>query len=81
MGGFLVYDITDVDAPVYVSYTNARDVTVDMDTNSGALAAGDLGPESIVFIAADSSPLAGVPLLAVGNEVSGSTTLYRLDLK
>ncbi|WP_348766871.1 choice-of-anchor I family protein [uncultured Salinisphaera sp.] len=81
MGGFLVYDITDVDAPVYVSYTNARDVTVDMDTNSGALAAGDLGPESIVFIAADSSPLAGVPLLAVGNEVSGSTTLYRLDLE
>ncbi|MES1946326.1 5'-nucleotidase [Salinisphaera sp. C84B14] len=81
MGGFVVYDITDVDAPVYVSYTNARDVTVDMDTNSGALAAGDLGPESIVFIAADSSPLAGVPLLAVGNEVSGSTTLYRLDLE
>ncbi|MES1940634.1 5'-nucleotidase [Salinisphaera sp. T5B8] len=81
MGGFFVYDITDVDAPEYVSYTNARDVSVDMDTENGALMAGDLGPESIVFIDAEQSPVPGVPLLAVGNEVSGSTTLYRLDLK
>ena len=81
MGGFFVYDITDVDAPEYASYTNARDVSVDMDTENGALMAGDLGPESIVFIDAEQSPVPGVPLLAVGNEVSGSTTLYRLDLK
>ncbi|MBS62810.1 MAG: alkaline phosphatase [Salinisphaera sp.] len=81
MGGFLVYDITDVNAPVYVSYTNSRDVSADMETENGALVAGDLGPESIVFIPADKSPVTGVALLAVGNEVSGSTTLYRLVLE
>ena len=43
--------------------------------------AGDLGPESIVFIAAADSPLAGVPLLVVGNEISGSTTVYRLGME
>ena len=42
-------------------------------------AAGDLGPDSIVVIAAADSPI-GAPLLAVGNEVSGTTTLYRVDI-
>ena len=39
--------------------------------------AGDLGPEGLCFIAADESPV-GEPLLVVGNEVSGSTTIYRV---
>ena len=74
MGGFLVYDISDVTAPAFVTYVNNRDL--DADPESGT--AGDLGPESIVFIAAADSPEPGTPMLAVGNEISGSTTLYRL---
>ena len=76
MSGFMAYDITAVDAPEFVTYINNRDL--DVDPESGR--AGDLGPESIVFISADDSPIDDQPLLAVGNEVSGSTTLYRLHL-
>jgi len=41
--------------------------------------AGDLGPEGLVFIPADRSP-DGTPLLVVGNEVSGTTAVYQLNL-
>lgn len=39
--------------------------------------AGDLGPEGVHFIAADQSPN-GKPLLVVGNEVSGTTTVWQV---
>jgi hypothetical protein len=38
-------------------------------------AAGDLGPEGLKFVPAGQSPN-GKPLLIVGNEVSGTTTVY-----
>lgn len=38
-------------------------------------AAGDLGPEGLEFVPAHESPR-GKPLLIVGNEVSGTTTVY-----
>lgn len=78
VGGVAVYDVTDPRAARYVSYVNNRDFSVsveDADDTAAALAqAGDLGPESIAFVAAADSPT-GEPLLAVGNEVSGTTTL------
>jgi hypothetical protein len=40
---------------------------------------GDLGPEGLVFIPAAESP-DGMPILAVGNEVSGTTSLFRIEL-
>jgi len=39
----------------------------------------DLGPESLEYIPAHQSPN-GKPLLAVANEVSGTTTLYTIEL-
>ncbi|MCW8833369.1 MAG: hypothetical protein OQK03_08635, partial [Colwellia sp.] len=39
--------------------------------------AGDLGPESIKFVASEKSPN-GMPLLIIGNEVSGSVTVYQV---
>ena len=41
---------------------------------------GDLGPEGLHFIPAAKSPN-GKPLLMVGNEVSGTTAVYQLQLQ
>lgn len=76
VGGIMVYDITDPASPAFVQYINNRDFSAS-ETDLLADMAGDLGPEGLYFISADDSPT-GVPLLAVGNEVSGSTTLYSI---
>ncbi|MCU0981124.1 MAG: choice-of-anchor I family protein, partial [Pirellulaceae bacterium] len=62
-GGVFVYDVTNPQAPQFIQY-------VRMD--------GDVGPESLSFIAADSSPN-GRPLLVVANEVSHTATIYEID--
>jgi hypothetical protein len=72
VGGVMIFDVTRPDAARYVDYVNNRDFSVeDVETPE----AGDLGPEGLVFIKADDSPT-GQPLLVVGNEVSGTTTIY-----
>lgn len=71
IGGILVYDVTDPYEPRFVQYVNNRDFTA--PTNSAA--AKDLGPEGIHFISEDESPT-GVPLIAVANEISGTTSIY-----
>ena len=78
IGGIAAFDITDPAAATFVTYLNNRDFAVSAETD-GLAGAGDLGPESISFIAAADSPT-GDPLLAVGNEVSGTTTLFRIEL-
>lgn len=79
VGGVMVYDITDPAAATFVTYVNNRDFTVDADLGDDVSnpAAGDLGPEGLAFIPAGASPT-GEPLLAVGNEVSGTTTLFAI---
>ncbi len=74
IGGIMVYDITDPTRPAFVRYVNDRDPQGD----PAAGTAGDLAPEGIAFIPASASP-AGRPLLAVTNEVSGTTTLYGIE--
>lgn len=69
--GIMVYDITDPSAAEFVDYVTNRDFGAEPGAGSG----GDLGPESIAFVAAGDSPT-GRPMLAVGNEVSGTTTLW-----
>ncbi|WP_157930700.1 choice-of-anchor I family protein [Glycomyces xiaoerkulensis] len=70
-GGIMIYDITDPASASFVDYGTERDFAVE----PGEGDAGDLAPESIVFIDGDRSPT-GRPMLAVGNEVSGTTTLF-----
>lgn len=82
MGGVLVFDITDPKAPHRVDYLNTRENwgTVFSATAAPALdSVGDLGPEGLAFIAAKDSPN-GKPLLLVGNEVSGSTAVFQINL-
>ncbi len=78
IGGVMVYDITDPRAPRFAGYTNSRNF--DAEPKKDPAKAGDLGPEGLTFVAAKDSPT-GQPLLIVGNEVSGTTALYRINLK
>jgi hypothetical protein len=74
-GGIVVYDVTDPKAPAFVQYLNRRDFA----GSPAAGTAGDLGPEGIDFVPERDSPT-GRPMLAVGNEVSGTTTLYDIRI-
>lgn len=75
MGGIMVYDVTDPKAPVFVEYELNRDFSFDADTSL----AGDLGPEDIIFISGDESPVQGLPLVVVANEVSGTVSIYSIN--
>lgn len=75
VGGVMIYDISNPYAPTFVQYFNNRDFSAETTTPE----AGDLGAEGLVVIEASNSPIRGVPLLAVANEVSGTTTIYRID--
>jgi len=76
VGGIMMYDITDPTAPEFVTYTNNRDFSV---ADAALPEAGDLGPEGIQYIPWYKSPN-WRPLLIVANEVSGTTTVYQIDL-
>ena len=75
-GGIMVYNITNPYNVSFEHYTINRDLTVDI--KSAHTIAGDLGPEGMSFVKASDSPTQKA-LLIVGNEVSGSTTVYQLD--
>ena len=92
VGGIFVYDITNPFAATFVAYTNNRDfsTTFEMDDDladpcdvaegmdcTQVPNTGDLGPEGIKFISATESPN-GNPLIVIGNEVSGSVTVYQI---
>ncbi|MDX2367045.1 MAG: choice-of-anchor I family protein [Colwellia sp.] len=91
-GDLFVYDITNPFNVSFSAFYNNRDFTVDYeldddldnpcDENKGMNcsmieSAGDLGPESIQFVNGEQSPN-GMPLLIIGNEVSGSVTVYQV---
>ncbi len=75
VGGIMVYDITDPTAPAFVEYVNNRDFT----QPTTDLAAGDLGPEGIIFVPGSDSPT-GTPLIVTANEISGTTTIYQIKI-
>jgi hypothetical protein len=76
VGGIVTYDLSNPAEPRLLDYVNFRDFTKDPATQTALV--GDLGPEGLVFIKAEDSPN-GKPLLVVGNEVSGSTTIYEIS--
>lgn len=79
VGGVMVYDISNPSKPIFNDYINSREFKATTEQIQ-ASQAGDLGPEGLTFIAAKDSPN-GQPLLVVGNEVSGSTSVYQVTLK
>ena len=91
-GDLFVYDITNPFNTAFVTHYNNRDFAIDYelddnlvdpcDINEGmdcsqVNIAGDLGPESIKFVSASDSPNNN-PLLIIGNEVSGTVTVYQV---
>ena len=76
VSGVMVYDITAPASPFFVQYLNNRDFSGDAEAGT----AGDLAPEGLVFVPHSASPT-GTPLLIVTNEVSGSTTVYEVDVE
>ncbi|MFD5894331.1 choice-of-anchor I family protein [Streptomyces sp. NPDC060366] len=73
VGGIAAYDLSDPRRPKAAGYVNSRDFAGDPEAGT----AGDLGPEGVLFVAAKDSPT-GDALLVVGNEVSGTTAIYRV---
>jgi hypothetical protein len=70
IGGVMVYDVTNPNSPTYVTYINTR---------IGA-SGGDRGPEGIIFIPAKRSPNKR-PLVIVGNESSGTTAVFQVEIQ
>jgi hypothetical protein len=77
IGGVMVYEVTNPQNPRFVQYVNSRDFTKNPQAELPVV--GDLGPEGLAFVPAASSPN-GKPLLIVGNEVSGTTAIYQVDV-
>ncbi|MBF7072025.1 collagen-like protein [Glaciecola sp. MH2013] len=74
MGGIFVYDITNPFDAFFADYVINRDLT---EGSTAANGIGDLAPESLLFIdAADSAT--GEALVVVGNEVSGTVSVYQV---
>jgi hypothetical protein len=90
IGGIMVYDVTDPQAPIFQQYINNRDFAVQPKTSLAVLpppyndtekyvncAAGDIQPEDVVFVSAWRSPT-HEPLLLTTSDYSGSMTVFRI---
>lgn len=75
MGGIFGYDVTNPYDVQFAEYVINRDLTEGLTSDD---VIGDLAPESLVFVSAEDSP-SGVPLLVVGNEVSGTVTVWQIN--
>ncbi|HMO91778.1 MAG TPA: choice-of-anchor I family protein [Pirellulaceae bacterium] len=80
IGGGMVYDITEPAKTKFLQYLNSRDFSIATDPTA-AHTQTDLGAEGLFFVgAADSPDSQGRPLLLVGNEVSGTTAIYLIEV-
>ncbi|CAH0529961.1 hypothetical protein CTH30272_02677 [Allocatenococcus thiocycli] len=80
----MVYDISEPSQAVFLHYVNHRNYEQPVCTqvkesecanDTYNPKAGDLGPESINYFTRN-----GDHFIAVGNEVSGTTSVYRIEL-
>ena len=78
VGGIMVYNISNPEAPAFVQYINERDFTI-ADAEDDFELVGDLGPEAIKFVSQADSPTSR-PMLIVGNEVTGTTSFYDIEI-
>lgn len=72
IGGVVVYDITNPEAPEFERYLTTREF-------GGASVGPDSGPEGMTFVQASKSPTKR-PLLMYGNETTGTVAIWELSL-
>jgi len=77
IGGVAIYTISESPAPRFINYINNRNFEVSNEDLEAGLA-GDLGPEGLLIIPRRNSPIRA-PLLVVANEVSGTTSIFRIQ--
>ncbi|MCW5898963.1 MAG: choice-of-anchor I family protein [Flavobacteriales bacterium] len=75
IGGIMVYDVTDPTNAQYLDYVNNRNFGASPLSPEGL----DSGVECLRFVHADQSPN-GEMLLISANEVSGTVTIFQVDL-
>jgi len=73
IGGVFVYDVTNPAAAELVTYANSRH----FDETPGPGSGGDLSPEGLLVIPAETSPT-GTPLLVMSHEVSGTVAIFEI---
>ena len=79
IGGIMVYDITNPESSKHVGYFNNRqfDVPATLSDGTANPDAGDSGIEGLIFVPAEKSPTS-TNLVVVGNETSGTTTVWEV---
>jgi DNA-binding beta-propeller fold protein YncE len=78
IGGVMVYDITNPESTELLQYINTRDFSIAEDPDADQTKT-DLGAEGLYFVPSSESPDANKrPLLLVGNEVSGTTSVFAI---
>ena len=78
VGGVMAFDISNPAAPQYLAYVNSATFDGNFNTGKATAAAGDAGPEGVLFVRASDSPT-GKPALIVSYEYSGTTAIYNLN--
>jgi hypothetical protein len=78
VGGVMAFDISNPAAPKYLAYVNSATFDGNFNTGKATAAAGDAGPEGVLFVRASDSPT-GKPALIVSYEYSGTTAIYNLN--
>ncbi|MBL8889196.1 MAG: choice-of-anchor I family protein [Planctomycetaceae bacterium] len=79
VSGIMVYDVTTPNETKFVQYLNTRTHFVEEPAES-ELVKSDISPEGLCFVPAAESPdPEGRPLLLVGNEVSGTVSVFAID--
>nr|WP_086938560.1 choice-of-anchor I family protein [Thaumasiovibrio occultus] len=83
-GGIMMFDVTTPAQSEFITYINNRHFDYDVctqvnsdgecDSGTYGAAAGDLAPESVIHFERN-----GQHLVAVGNEVSGTTSVYSVE--
>ncbi|MDX2189280.1 MAG: choice-of-anchor I family protein, partial [Bacteroidota bacterium] len=74
IGGVMVFNVTNPNAPYFRQYINTRNFAV----NPNSAAAVDLGPEGLTFVKPQDSPN-GLAYLVVSNEVSGTIRVFGFE--